>query len=79
MTMTLEEYLQHNNLTYEQYLERENEPRARKRRSPMLSNGDVCMSLSKRLRHSIEGPLKSSDSEMDETASEILGKFKGDP
>ncbi|KAJ9257006.1 hypothetical protein DTO195F2_5685 [Paecilomyces variotii] len=79
MTMTLEEYLQHNNLTYEQYLERENEPRARKRRSPMLSNGDVCMSLSKRLRHSIEGPLKSSDSEMDETASEILGKFKSDP
>ncbi|KAL1851146.1 hypothetical protein Plec18170_006470 [Paecilomyces lecythidis] len=82
MTTTLEEYLQRNNISYEKHIERYNTPCRQKRPRPMLSlvkDEEVtgCTSLSKRLRRSIEGPLKSADSDMDDTASEILGKFKG--
>ncbi|GAD91942.1 hypothetical protein NFIA_036480 [Paecilomyces variotii No. 5] len=82
MTTTLEEYLQRNNLSYEQYLlERANRPlrQKRPRLTLSLSKGDEIqgsISLSKRLRRSVEGPLKSADSDLSETASEILGKFK---
>lgn len=81
VTMTLEEYLQRNNLSYAQYLEREDESRPRKRRAlllPLAKDEDMenFMSFSKRLRRSIEAPPKSSDSEMDETASDILVRFK---